>query len=90
MLASQDLFICEYDLIKKWKNGETKKAKCVSCNSCLNKHFGICIFNKNKCDVKQSAEPAPLKTIKIGEYKIKQLQDGEEYTIPTIAKHGSS
>ena len=50
-------FICEYDLIKKWKAGETKKAKCVSCNSCLNKHFGICLFNKNKCDIKY-AEPA--------------------------------
>ena len=27
-------FICEYDLVKKWKENETKKAKCVSCNSC--------------------------------------------------------
>ena len=41
-------FICEYDLVKKWKENETKKAKCVSCNSCLNKHFAICVFNKNK------------------------------------------
>ena len=90
MLASQDLFICEYDLIKKWKNGETKKAKCVSCNSCLNKHFGICIFNKNKCDMKQSAEPAPLKTIKIGEYKVTYLPDGEGSIIPSFAYHGST
>ena len=44
--------ICEYDLIKRWKNGETKKSKCISCNTCLRKTPGICIFNKNKCDVK--------------------------------------
>ena len=25
--------MCESDLIKKWKEGKTKKAKCVSCNS---------------------------------------------------------
>ena len=55
-------FICEYDLVKKWKENETKKAKCVSCNSCLNKHFAICVFNKNKCDIKQ-AEAADFQSI---------------------------
>jgi 2,4-dienoyl-CoA reductase-like NADH-dependent reductase (Old Yellow Enzyme family)/glyoxylase-like metal-dependent hydrolase (beta-lactamase superfamily II) len=82
-------FICEYDLAKKWKAGQTKKAKCVSCNSCLNKHFGICIFNKNKCDMK-SAEPADLQSIKMGEYKVTYLPDGEGYTIPSFSYHGST
>ena len=49
--------ICEYDLVKKWKNGETKKSKCISCNTCLRKSPGICIFNKNKCD-RKIAQPA--------------------------------
>ena len=42
--------ICEYDLIKKWKEGVTKKVKCVLCNTCLDpsKHLGICVFNKNQ------------------------------------------
>jgi len=42
--------ICESNLIKRWKDGETKKAKCVSCNSC-SKNFPndiSCIFNKKK------------------------------------------
>ena len=42
--------ICEPDLIYRWKNGNTKKAKCVSCNTCL-KNFktGVaCILNKKK------------------------------------------
>jgi glyoxylase-like metal-dependent hydrolase (beta-lactamase superfamily II) len=81
--------ICEYDLIKKWKNGETKKAKCVSCNSCLNKHFGICVFNKNKCDIKQ-AEPAPFQSIQMGEYKVTYLPDGQGATIPHLSYHGST
>ena len=38
--------ICEYDLLKKWKTGVTKKSKCISCSSCLFKHLGICVFNK--------------------------------------------
>ena len=81
--------ICEYDLIKKWKEGQTKKAKCVSCNSCLSKHFGICIFNKKKCDFK-TAEPAPFQSIQLGEYKVTYLPDGQGYTIPTFAYHGST
>lgn len=28
-------FIAEPDLISRWKNGDTQKAKCVSCNQCL-------------------------------------------------------
>ena len=81
--------ICEPDLVKKWKIGETKKSKCVSCNSCLRKHFGICIFNKNKCDMK-SAEPADFQSINLGEYKVTYLPDGEGYTIPPISFHGST
>ena len=81
--------ICEYDLIKKWKEGKTKKAKCVSCNSCLYKHFGVCIFNKNKCDMKL-AQPANFQSITLGEYKITYLPDGEGYTIPSLSYHGST
>ena len=43
--------ICENDLITRWKKGLTKKTKCISCNSCLFKTLGVCIFNKNKCDI---------------------------------------
>ena len=39
--------ICEPDLVKKWKEGKSKKAKCVSCNGCLKNNFH-CIFNKKK------------------------------------------
>ena len=43
--------ICEPDIIKCWKNDDTKKSKCVSCNMCLkklNKSFTpiSCILNK--------------------------------------------
>ena len=81
--------ICEYNLIKKWKKGETRQSKCISCNSCLYKHLGVCIFNKNKCDMK-SAEPAPFQQIQLGEYKVTYLPDGEGYTIPTFSYHGST
>ena len=39
--------ICEVDLVQKWTNGDFKKSKCVSCNSCLNK-YSTCVFNKGK------------------------------------------
>ena len=81
--------ICEYDLIKKWKEGETKKARCVSCNSCIFKDFSYCVFNKKKCDIKK-AEAASFQSIKLGEYKITYLPDGEGYTIPTLAFQGST
>ena len=81
--------ICEYDLLKKWKNGVTKKSKCISCSSCLFKHLGICVFNKKKCNVK-FAKPAPFQSINLGEYKITYLPDGEGYTIPSFAYHGST
>ena len=81
--------ICEYDLIKRWKNGEIKKSKCISCNTCLRKTPGICIFNKNKCDMK-SAQPAVFQSITLGEYKITYLPDGEGYTIPSLSYHGST
>ena len=81
--------ICEYDLVKKWKNGETKKSKCISCNTCLRKSPGICIFNKNKCD-RKIAQPAKFQSISLGEYKITYLPDGEGYTIPALSYHGST
>ena len=69
--------ICEYDLIKKWKEGLTKKVKCKTCNTCLDpsKHLGICVFNKNACDIKY-ADPAPLQSIKLGQYKVTYIPDG--------------
>ena len=76
--------ICEYDLIKRWKNGETKKSKCISCNTCLRKTPGICIFNKNKCDVKL-ARTSGFQTIQMGDYKITYLPDGEFTAIPSLA-----
>jgi 2,4-dienoyl-CoA reductase-like NADH-dependent reductase (Old Yellow Enzyme family) len=42
--------ICEPELIRHWKEGNTLKAKCISCNSCLRqlaKSNGICCI-KNK------------------------------------------
>ena len=81
--------ICEYDLIKRWKNGDTKKSKCISCNTCLRKTPGVCIFNKNKCDL-TSPEPARFQSIKMGEYKVTYLPDGEGYTIPSLAYRGST
>ena len=55
----------------------------------LNKHFGICAFNKNKCDMKL-AEPAIFQSITLGEYKITYLPDGEGYSIPSLSYHGST
>ena len=83
--------ICEFDLIKKWKLGQTKKSKCVSCNSCLNpqKQIGVCIFNKKKCDISY-AQAAPLQSITLGEYKVTYLPDGEASTIPSLAYRGTS
>ena len=41
--------ICEPDIVKKWKNGESKKSKCVSCNNCLKDFWDVgCVFNKKK------------------------------------------
>ena len=79
--------ICEYDLIKKWKENKTKKARCVSCNTCLN--FGYCVFHKSQCDI-QIAQAASFQTIKLGEYKITYLPDGEGITLPDLSYHGST
>ena len=81
--------ICEPDIIKRWKHGDTKKSKCVSCNTCLFKTLGVCIFNQNKCDI-TSAQPAIFQNIKMGEYKVTHLPDGEGYTIPSFSYHGST
>lgn len=37
--------IMEPDLINKWKNGEIKTAKCVSCHQCLKDGVLKCVFN---------------------------------------------
>jgi len=38
--------IREPQLIKRWIEGNTEKAKCVSCNRCFNPEGASCIFNK--------------------------------------------
>ena len=41
--------LCEPDIVKKWKNGDNHKSKCISCFQCikdLKNHE--CIFNKKK------------------------------------------
>ena len=39
--------ICEPDLVKRWKNGDRSKSKCITCNSCSRNH-GKCVLNKKK------------------------------------------
>ena len=39
--------ICEPDIVKRWKNGDRSKAKCITCNSC-SKNNGKCVLNKKK------------------------------------------
>ena len=39
--------ICEPDIVKRWKNGDRSKAKCITCNSCL-KYHNKCVLNKKK------------------------------------------
>ena len=79
--------ITEYDLIKKWKEGKTKKSRCVSCNTCLN--YGYCIFHKKQNDIKQ-VKAAEFQSIKLGEYKVTYLPDGEILTLPDLSYHGST
>jgi 2,4-dienoyl-CoA reductase-like NADH-dependent reductase (Old Yellow Enzyme family) len=38
----------EPHLIKRWKAGDTSKAKCISCNACFNMEGAICAFNRKK------------------------------------------
>lgn len=40
--------LCENDLINRWKSGDTKHAKCVSCNKCLGLESTTCFFNRPK------------------------------------------
>lgn len=40
--------IREPKLIKRWAEGNTEKAKCVSCNQCFDQEGNICIFNRRK------------------------------------------
>ena len=67
----------EVDLVKKWNQGDFNNPKCISCNTCLDpsKHIGICVFNKNQCSVKY-AEPAPLQSIKLDQYRVTYIPDG--------------
>ena len=79
--------ISEFDLIKKWKEGKTKKSRCVSCNTCLN--YGYCIFHKKQSDMKKT-KAADFQSIKLGEYKVTYLPDGELLTLPDLSYHGST
>ena len=81
--------ICESNIVKRWKHGDTKKSKCKSCNACLFTTLGECIFNQKKCDI-GTAESAPFQSIEMGEYKVTYLPDGEGYTIPSLSYHGST
>jgi 2,4-dienoyl-CoA reductase-like NADH-dependent reductase (Old Yellow Enzyme family) len=38
--------IAEPQLIKRWSEGDAKKAKCISCNKCFNPAGSTCILNK--------------------------------------------
>ena len=55
----------------------------------MNNPFGICVFNKKKCDIKQ-AEAADFHSINLGEYKVTYLPDGEGTTLPDLSYHGST
>lgn len=39
-------FICESNLIERWKNGDDKPSHCISCNQCLEGIFG-CVMKKD-------------------------------------------
>ena len=73
------------DLIKKFKEGKTKKARCVLCNKChiRNKGYATCIFNRKKNNT-EKLKPAKFQSIKMGEYKITYLPDGKGYTTPSF------
>lgn len=70
--------------VRGWKEGKTQKTKNVSCNTCLNKNFSICIFNKNKCNLK-SAVPAVFQTTQMREYKLAYLPYWEGCPIHILA-----
>jgi len=40
--------LSEPHLVKRWKEGNTAKARCVSCNKCFNPDGAVCILNKLK------------------------------------------
>jgi 2,4-dienoyl-CoA reductase-like NADH-dependent reductase (Old Yellow Enzyme family) len=40
--------ISEPHLVKRWKEGNIAKARCISCNKCFNLNGATCIFNKRK------------------------------------------
>ena len=44
MLSISRPLVREADLIKRWKNGDTSPAQCVSCNMCYQTPGHRCIF----------------------------------------------
>lgn len=41
--------IAEPDLVKRWENGDRSRAKCISCNTCINpESMGTCVLNKGR------------------------------------------
>ena len=43
--------ICEPDIIKRWKNGDRAKSKCITCNGCSRNHSTTCVLNKKKNNI---------------------------------------
>lgn len=46
MFAISRPLLTEPDLIKRWKNGDKKKVKCIRCSKCRNKDGNYCILIK--------------------------------------------
>lgn len=46
MFSMSRALTCEPDLVNRWHNGDVTKAKCLSCNACLNTHAHACILRK--------------------------------------------
>jgi len=53
--------IREPEIINRWKNGDSTKAKCVACNGCFNLNGVTCIFNLN--EEKRKAQQIFLKQL---------------------------
>lgn len=49
-LALARPFICENDLVARWKAGDTAPAQCISCNTCAKPGPKVCIFHKKAAE----------------------------------------
>jgi len=49
MISMSRPFLAEPDLVKRWKSGDIKKAKCVSCGKCRAEDGNYCtVFRRGK------------------------------------------